>query len=362
MSAFSFISSDYLSLTCRWNGTSIRARCRPDFLLWVGDVLMFWGEEKSGSSGAKEDLEKKFQLIQPTFFGEIQFMITYALNGSNIRFYAADGSPQAMKRPDPFIPLTDELNILRFESRVEILRTIINIGRILLTIKDILPAITYPMAKKRKLGVSEITYYANCVTKKIVLADLPCQQGNSKRRVSFLAEMYAHARGHRGLVQVSGSLRLNNAGTHYEVELKTRGIQYLPKNEGEIQQMTKDLVSGLAWLHRGQFLHRDIRLPNIVYDRTNRQYVLIDFEHGDRQPAPRNEKKLTQCDFLKEWDHETLDGDTYTSTSDMRQLRKLLRQEFGGIILSDHGRDFVARLGAMTAEESLQHEWIHSIP
>jgi hypothetical protein len=65
---------------------------------------------------------------------------------------------------------------------------------------------------------------------------------------------------------------------------------------------------------------------------------------------------------LKEWDEETLDGGAYTRTSEMRQMRKMLEGDCGHITLSDQGKDFVARLGGMTAKESLDHEWIHSIP
>src|SRR4051812_14166267 len=82
------------------SGTSTNSSCCPDFLLWLGDLLVFWGEEKA-VSGAKADLEKKANKIDPTFFGEIQFMICYAANGHRIRFYAYDGSPEGLKRPDP---------------------------------------------------------------------------------------------------------------------------------------------------------------------------------------------------------------------------------------------------------------------
>src|SRR6266487_269219 len=92
-----FISrDDEICIPYHQRGTSTKPLCRPDFLLWLGDVLLFWGEEKA-VSGAKEDLQRKFKVIDPVVFGDIQFMICYALNGSKIRFYAVDGSPQALK-------------------------------------------------------------------------------------------------------------------------------------------------------------------------------------------------------------------------------------------------------------------------
>lgn len=59
--------------------------CRPDFLLWVREILLLWGEEKV-VSGAKQDLEKKFRAIDPIVLGDIKFMICYAANGPRIRF------------------------------------------------------------------------------------------------------------------------------------------------------------------------------------------------------------------------------------------------------------------------------------
>jgi hypothetical protein len=120
---------------------------------------------------------------------------------------------------------------------------------------------------------------------------------------------------------------------------------------------------GLLRYTTGRYRHRDIRSSNIVYDRLLKQYVPIDFKHGGREPRLRKKsKRFAMDDFLRGWDDETLDGGFYTMASDMRQLRKLLRQEFGGLILSGQGTDFVAKLGEMTAEESLQHEWISLIP
>jgi hypothetical protein len=354
-----------LLLTCYWSGTSITAHYRPDFLLWLGDLLIFWGEEKAGSHGAMEDLDKKFRLIDPVFFGDIKFMITYALNGFDIRFYAADGSRQALKNADPFIPLTNTLNLLNLEHRFKILQIVINIGRILLTITDTVPAVAYPIGKRKKIGDTEIAYHPLSVTKKILLKALPRQKGGLQRRIDFLADMYQYAGGHRGLVQVTGRPGYNKDRTHYRVELKTRGLASFPKTEDQLRQMTKDVVSGLSWLHQGRYLHCDVRSPNIVYDPIAEQYVLIDFEHGDRVATRKRSKRNADIQVvpLKEWDHETLENGVYTATSEMRQLRKMLMHDgrFVLITLSDQGTDFMAKLGVMTANESLEHEWIRSI-
>jgi hypothetical protein len=90
-----------------------------------------WGEEKA-VSGAKEDLMKKYdEEIDPFVLGKIQSMFCYAANGSKIRFYAIEGYA---KRPDPFVPLTEELNLTSFIDRFEVLRTVISIARVIVTV------------------------------------------------------------------------------------------------------------------------------------------------------------------------------------------------------------------------------------
>ena len=291
-------------------------------------------------------------------------MICYAANGPKIRFYAIDGSP---KQPTPFVPLTDEINITQFDGRFRVLLTTINIARILMTIKDILPTVTYPLGKKLKLGDSELTFSFETVKKTVPVTKLPYSQANAKRRLDFLRQMYAHADHHRGLVHVEDLPRFNRNKTHYVVTLRTKGYANRPREEDRLRAMTKDLVLGIARLNDGGYLHRDIRSPNIIYDPTRQQYVLIDFEHGGKTRSKwGNATKyvVDDHDWLKEWDDGTLDDGVYTACSEMYQLGKLLRNEFGGIILSDLGQDFVMKLKRqrMTAQESLEHGWIRDVP
>ena len=291
-------------------------------------------------------------------------MICYAMNRPNIRFYAVDGSDGALKTPDPFIPLTEELDIKNFKDRFQIIQTTINIARILVTIKNGLPTIAYPLGKKKKLGATEITFHNEFVEKSLPIADLPY---HAPGRIEFLQAMYSHAQGHRGLVQISesGGPKLNTKRTYYRVFLKTRGVRPLPQDERELRGMVKDLVTGLEWLHSENYLHRDIRFPNVVYDRAKKEYVLIDFEHGGRSPTRKSRKHVVDdSTWLKGWESGTLDGKIYNRSSEMYQLAKLLDDEFKGQICSEDGKDFIARLKgkSMTAKESLQHRWICDIP
>ena len=55
---------------------------------------------------------------------------------------------EGQKQPDSFIPPTEVLDITQSMDRLEVLRTAISLERVLLTIKDTLPTVAYPLAKK----------------------------------------------------------------------------------------------------------------------------------------------------------------------------------------------------------------------
>ena len=115
---------------------------------------------------------------------------------------------------------------------------------------------------------------------------LPYHTIGSQARVNFLDRMYCCAKNQLGLVQVSEGPKIDHSGT-YKVALATQGLDTSLKDEYQIQWMTACILSELAHLHESGFLHRDVRLPNILYippptDSSNTvgTYVLIDFEHG----------------------------------------------------------------------------------
>jgi hypothetical protein len=69
--------------------------CRPDFLLWLHDTLLFWGEEKS-ISGADDGLVRKRQHFNPRLFDdEIPYTICYAANRPKVHIYSIDLSTNA---------------------------------------------------------------------------------------------------------------------------------------------------------------------------------------------------------------------------------------------------------------------------
>jgi serine/threonine protein kinase len=209
-----------------------------------------------------------------------------------------------------------------------------------------------------------MTFNPDSVEKRILVQELPYAE-NPTKRVEFLCGMYLHARGCRGLVQVKSTPKLTKNSGDYKVTMKTMGFHKSPQDEGGLKSMAKDLVTGLARLHEKNYLHCDIRLPNIIYDPygpTGPQYVLIDFEHAGqaRGRCGVTKNAVNDTEWLKAWDIGMLDDGIYTKASEMYQLAKVLRQ---CLPLSQDGEDFVVRLEqkSMTVHESLQHVWISAV-
>jgi serine/threonine protein kinase len=277
-----------------------------------------------------------------------------------LQFYAFDGTPEAIKRPDRFIALTDGLDTATLLGRFNVLRCIFNIARVLHSIRDILPTEVYPLGMVVTMGDSTITYNFDCVEKRVPVAKLPyC--GDPAIRLRFLKLMYEHAKTHPCLVTFSDEPKFNRTKTHYYVRFTTMGIHELPCNEMNVRGLAKNMISALVCLHQGGYLHRDVRLANIVYDRENNHYVLIDFEHGgyDRRRGDNQDFVVPDDPPLKDWDDKTLDNGVYTSSSDLYQLGKLL-QKFGTLVISDQGKIFIQELieKRMGGNQALENGWI----
>ncbi|KAF0448601.1 crinkler family protein [Gigaspora margarita] len=207
---------------------------RPDFLCWVKNLLIFKGEEKANANDldmAINELVEKFSVLDPVFFDKIQYMICYAAAGSSIRFYAIDGSEGAVKQ---LTALTNSLNASNHLDRITILRTIINIARIVLTISDDIPSTILPLSKRRKLGHSFITFYADSIEKRVLKADLPYSE-DLNSRIQFLESMYQYAKGYPGLVQIKKGPVFTKGV--YKIVMKTRGIPCMLRTDDELREM-----------------------------------------------------------------------------------------------------------------------------
>ncbi|KAF0495857.1 serine/threonine protein kinase [Gigaspora margarita] len=249
------------------------------------------GEEKAvieDFSKAKNELEEKFNKFDPMYFGNIQFMICYAAAGTRLRFFAIDGSSNT-NSPSRLIALSNQLDI---NSRRD----------------------------------------HDSVEKRVSVNYLPFA-GNLDDRINFLSNLYEHAKGHTGLVQVKESPSISRQRI-YKVVLETRGHFCQVRNVDEARVMSQCVLTGLSWLHKGGYVHRDIRLLNILFipGDVDCKYVLIDFEHA-------NVDGLVTSERLKDWDDKTLTKhNEYTAQSDLYQFGKMLRNL--NTVNSEAGKNF----------------------
>ncbi|CAB4394132.1 unnamed protein product [Rhizophagus irregularis] len=335
-------------------GTTTVGNKRPDFLCWTNDVLLFKGEEKADAkdfSIAERELEDKFNKFDPLNFGNIQFMLCYAVAGPNLRFYAIDGSPNASPL-NRLVPLSNRLDIKNSRDRVSILCIVINIARIIRTVSGRIPRPIVPIGKRMKLEKSTITFFDDSVEKMVSLNDLP--HANDQNRVAFLLAVYNCAKGHPGLIQIKegGGPKIRNRGT-YRVVFETRGRNIQLNNENEVREMALSVLTGLAWLHKNGYVHCDIRVPNIVFvpGVEDYKYVLIDFEHS-------NTSGFSPSELLKDWDSRTLNKkNKYTTQSDLYQFGKMIRNL--NIVNSRDGNEFLNDLSnkRISSNDLLNHRW-----
>lgn len=231
---------------------------------------------------AKEDLHKKFATLDALFFGDVSFLLCYAAAGWKLGFFA-------IERNGNLVQLSTSFDLRLPQSRFMVIETLINIARLLKTMIPILPQNAIPLGKPLKYGKSTtITFDTLAVVKELPIEDLPYASGDAEDRIKLLQSMYKCAKDYPGLVQYDKlpTTYFSNGRKLYKLVMKTRGRREPPTNEKGCQTMTKDLLKGLLRLHSKNFVHRDIRMPNILrVSDTRCTYALIDFEHGGKEKA-----------------------------------------------------------------------------
>jgi hypothetical protein len=324
--------------------TTTKAKLCPDFLCWVGEVLLLKGKEKSLESEfdqACEELRVKMSTLDPIYFGDMSYMLCYSVGGKWIQFFALD-------KLKMLYPLTTKLDRTNMSDKISVINTVINIMRFIVTVKDILPKDILPLGRVFCKGCTSIAFLESSVKKSI----REFKKHYPFADIKTLRDMYQVAIGKQGLVQALDQPKLKRDGT-YEVVLATRGFRVLPKTEQELQHAIRDILYGLHALHKAGFVHRDIRWTNILHQQPE-GYVLIDLEHGGLACEKPPFLQLT------EWDDKTLEaGGIYSEASDIYQVGKL-KNHLPGVMLSQIGMDFCNNLcqQRMSAEEALKHMWL----
>jgi serine/threonine protein kinase len=154
---------------------------------------------------------------------------------------------------------------------------------------------------------------------------------------------------------VIGGPELGGGGDSYKVTIGPLG--YLPRirSEEDTKMLAKSVCNALKVLHEKGFVHRDVRLPNIV-EVTHGQFILIDLETVAESPFYVH----PSFHYLTYWSRDMLENSHYTPKSDLYQLGKLLSDKFASFTQSPSARQFISRLMSkeVDANTALEDPWL----
>eukprot|EP00742_Colponemidia_sp_Colp-10_P004307 GILJ01004594.1.p1 GENE.GILJ01004594.1~~GILJ01004594.1.p1 ORF type:complete len:452 (+),score=26.02 GILJ01004594.1:180-1358(+) len=283
-----------------------QATLRPDFLLWVNDVLFVKGEEESENmSKAINDLTNK---LNPWVLGvgKLPYVLCYAAVGPFVNFYAVDPSNNLSVIHSGF-------NLELQLHRCELIKFSLNIVRLLLTFKhfDCYPTYVPPIGsvKRRNNGV-QIFFRHDGITKTVPGAN-----------VALLQQVYAALSDCRYTVQ--GTVSVSGTGV-VKVNVSPLCCLARPTNIGSLLLCIRHISLALKTLHRAGFVHRDVRWDNVLLNpRGGREtWILCDFETA----APMN---VVDLEYRSAFAHppELLFKDgVWTAACDFFQLGLMLTQ------------------------------------
>ncbi|CCI45216.1 unnamed protein product [Albugo candida] len=277
---------------------------RPDFLLWLNNVLVMKGEEKGPLEldKAKVEVIAKMTKMPSPVFGKTPFLFAYAAANSWVQFLVIDRSLNVNV-------ISQQLNLTVLRNRIRCVVSSINICRIFNHYQSLLPDGILPMYKQISRSSGSVTLYEDHLLKK--LNQDPCDFE------SVMAIYDAIGRN-----QIQCTVRCNYNRYKRTFRLQPVGFTKLPSNDLELLPALICVARALVGLHALGYVHRDIRWPNILCLGGD-SYILIDFENagrnGDRMPDELLESRVLDP-LVKSDDY----GHVYRSCHDMYQFGRLI--------------------------------------
>ncbi len=242
--------------------TTLKAK-KPDFLLWMNNILVLKGEEKGSASDfemARQELVEKMKKIHVTIFGSLPFLFAYAAANARVQFFAIDRSLN-------FEEISTEFDLRKLEELIQCVVFSLKICRILFHYKPLLPTGFTPMYQKIPRNNGTITLYEDYILKKL---ERPPYDLDAVNRISDAIE--------EGLIECT--IRCN-VRRNLTFQLAPVGYTIKPASDGEFIAALVCVARALVGLHAQGFVHRDIRWPNVLC-LGNRSFILIDFESVGR--------------------------------------------------------------------------------
>eukprot|EP01136_Pigoraptor_vietnamica_P038597 Opistho-1_new@108160 len=254
-------------------------RKRPDFWFSVKGVVIVKGEEKGSQHElltAADEIVSKCRGLPVETYGSLDFYFAYAAAGSVVNFYLVRrGNGKSV-----VTAAITSLNVNHDRNRWAVANIVRNIIRLVPGMVSRMPASPVPLYSSigRIEDGREVTIVDGVVVKRVDLSQRPI----NVKIVKSLYEAIGKSK-RRGLpAVVKFPTKKKNV---YSVALTPVGCITRPRSVAEFSAMIGDLVAALSFIHSKGFVHRDVRLSNVVYvpgkDGGAGEYVLIDFESAD---------------------------------------------------------------------------------
>jgi hypothetical protein len=299
-------------------------KLRPDWLAFLGTLLVFRGEEKGHSSGkrmqdAAAELNEKMDSWNSLFFGELKYVFGYALVGTSFQLYALHPDPSSNRgfggaSGVRSVEIGNLLNLSHIKDRFVLLQYMARFVRIFELIYDLMPRDAPPLGrispawKRPDSGeYSNIVFAPSFVKKTLVnFADKKMFNFDDLRKLYGLIKQNKLVNTIQcqtdypksledglkleGILNKNGNPRsdalLHETGFFSEsgflqeglvLHLYPIGRMVQPKDVEEFKKCLLEISEAVDSLHKNRFCHRDIRWPNIL-QKVDASWMLIDLD------------------------------------------------------------------------------------
>ncbi|KXZ46145.1 hypothetical protein GPECTOR_46g214 [Gonium pectorale] len=345
-------------------------------------LLAKWEDTAENLQDAVEDLRKKTAAWTPLYYGDIEYLPSFATANDKLQFYAITASNGGVLAPRPVSPV---YHLTAVNDRAWAVLTAIKFYQLLLAQrarypKNVLAAGRDLTAEHSSAGFKRVLYVLGWGWEGFFRTDVlavrkrvhPWSKYAAWSGVCFksLQDLYKATEQRQGLVHaVDGKVSLEC--DIYSVDLVPVGLQandVALQDEDGARLLAHDLLHGLDAIHQAGFVHRDLRWDNIACSPAAggscHRWFLIDLEAcvpADQPPVHSFRPAGWHPDA-------TLVAGRYTCASDLYHLGLLLVQKCDTVVASAEGEAFLAAICTpprdqqQSAADLLSHAWLKCRP
>ncbi|DBA94012.1 TPA: hypothetical protein ACH3X1_001664 [Trebouxia sp. C0004] len=278
---------------------------KRDYMQFLDNILVIGGEDKPVRSEmrvAQSELFLKHKGANAALYGDLGYIIMIATAGECISVFALDVRQGAQLQP-----LVEQFEMRTLSGRRKVLQLFINLTRWLHTVHslDLLPP--PPPARLMKAFFRPSPYHVNSNEEQYGQVQLLLHFNSVEktfqvpgRHMQELLDVYGLLQKlrHPGTIRCA-SLHVNDVKQHMKhpmdsitqqisnstslvhLRLHPVGARINLKNNQQLCNLVNSLLATLAPVHAAGFVHRDIRLDNVVKGPDG--WVLLDWELAGRE-------------------------------------------------------------------------------